>query len=177
MSHVDDKVIELARTALSFEFSGEHFYRHAAEMTRNASGKAMFLRLAEEDTDRMADLHSLFGTLIGKEEWQRLVAEESANTRSSKVIADMEAEVARRAHSVVADDSQALRLALEMERRLIQLFKELVSHTGDPEIIKLAGKMIEGECYQYDNLQAQLDSVINTGLWLDSPEFRMDAKF
>jgi rubrerythrin len=177
MSHIDDKVIELAHTALSFVYSGEHFYRHAAEMTRNASGKAMFLRLAEENADRMVDLHSLFSNLIGKEEWQRLVAEESVNTQSSKVTTEMEAEVERRGHSVVADDTQALRLAMEMERRLIHLLKELVSHTNDPEIIKLAGNMIEGECFQYDSFQAQLDSVLNTGLWLDSPEFRMDAKF
>ncbi len=177
MSHIDDKVIELARTALSFEFGGEHFFRHAAEMTRNANGKAMFLRLAEEDTDRMADLHSLFSNLIGNEEWQRLVAEESANAHPSVVVDAMEAEVARRGHGVVADDTQALRLAMELERRLIHLFKELSSHTDDFEIIQLVGKMIEGECYQYDNLQAQLDSVINTGLWLDMPEFRMDAKF
>jgi len=33
MSHVDDKVIELARAALSFEFSGEPFFRHAAALT------------------------------------------------------------------------------------------------------------------------------------------------
>ena len=177
MSHVDDKVIELARTALSFEFSGEHFFRHAAEMTRNASGKAMFLRLAEEETDRMEDLHSLFGNLIGREEWQRLVAEEAVNVHASKVIAEMEAEVAHRGHGVVADDTQALRLAMELERRLIHVFKDLASHTNDPEIIKLAGKMIEGEYFQYDNFQAQLDSVLNTGLWLDSPEFRMDGKF
>jgi rubrerythrin len=177
MSHVDDKVIELARTALSFEFSGEHFFRHAAEMTRNASGKAMFLRMAEEETDRMEELHSLFGNLIGREEWQRLVAEEAVNAHPSKVIAEMEAEVARRGHGVVADDTQALRLAMELERRLIHVFKDLASHTDDPEIIKLAGNMIEGEYFQYDNFQAQLDSVLNTGLWLDSPEFRMDGKF
>ena len=177
MSHVDDKVIELARTALSFEFSGEHFFRHAAEMTRNASGKAMFLRLAEEESDRMEDLHSLFGNLMGRDEWQRLVAEEAVNSHPSKVIAEMEAEVARRGHGVVADDTQALRLAMELERRLIHVFKDLASHTNDPEIIKLVGQMIEGEYFQYDNFQAQLDSVLNTGLWLDSPEFRMDGKF
>jgi rubrerythrin len=177
MSNVDDKVIELARTALSFEFGGEHFFRHAAEMTRNASGKAMFLRLAEEDSGRMEDLHNLFGNLIGKAEWQRLVAEEAANAHPSKVVDAMEAEVARRGHSVVADDTQALRLAMELERRLIHVFKDLVEHTSDSEIIKLVGKIIEGEFFQYDNFQAQLDSVLNTGLWLDSPEFRMDAKF
>jgi rubrerythrin len=89
----------------------------------------------------------------------------------------MEAEVARRGHGVVADDTQALRLAMELERRLIHVFKDLASHTADTDIIKLVGKMIEGECFQYDNFQAQLDSVLNSGLWLDQPEFRMDGKF
>ena len=177
MSHVDDKVIELARTALSFEFGGEHFFRHAAALTQNASGKAMFLRLADEDNDRMADMHNLFGTLMGNELWQQLVAEEAANAHPSKVVADMEAEITRRGHGVVADDTQALRLAMELERRIIHVYKDLAFKVNDQEIITLIGKIIEGECFQYDSLQAQLDSVINTGLWLDSPEFRMDGKF
>jgi rubrerythrin len=177
MSHIDDKVIELARTALSFEYGGEHFFRHAAGMTRNANGKAMFLRLAEEETDRMEDMRRLFSAIIGPEMWQRLAAEEKANAHPSHVVAVMEAEVAKRGHSVVADDTQALRLAMELERRVIQLFKDLVAHTNDHEVVKLAGKIIDGECFQYDNLQAQLDSVINTGMWLDKPEFRMDGKF
>lgn len=177
MSHVDDKVIELARAALSFEFSGEHFYRHAAEITRNASGKKMFQRLAKKDDGRMDDLTGLFGKIVGKEMWQSLVAEESKNTNPSIVVAQMDAEVERRGHGVVADDTQALRLAMELERRFIHVFKELVGHTTDQDIIKLADKILEGEFYRYDNLQAQLDSVLNTGLWLDTPEFRMDGKF
>jgi len=177
MSHVDDKVIELARTALSYEYGGEHFFRHAAEMTRNISGKTMFLRLAEEETDRMADMRLLFGAIIGDQLWLQLSCEESRNAHPSQVVAYMEAEVARRGHSVVADDTQALRLAMELERRFIQLFKETVAHTDDREVVALANKIIDGACFQYDNLQAQLDSVINTGMWLDKPEFRMDGKF
>ena len=177
MSHVDDKVIELARAALSFEFSGEHFYRHAPEMTRNASGKAMFLRLAQKDDERMADLTSMFGKIVGKDLWERLVAEEEKNTSPSIVIEQMDAEVKRRGHGVVADDTQALRLAMELERRFIHVFKDLVVHVTDKDIIKLADKILDGVFYKYDNLQAQLDSVLNTGLWLDMPEFRMDGKF
>ncbi len=177
MSHVDDKVIELARTALSFEFGGEHFFRHAAELTRNASGKAMFLRLADEDNDRMDDMHRLFGAIMGNDLWQQLVAEEAANAHPSKVVAEMETEVARRGHSVVADDTQALRMAMELERRVIHVYKDLAFQINDQDVLTLIGKIIEGECFQYDSLQAQLDSVINTGLWLDSPEFRMDGKY
>ncbi len=177
MSQVDDKIIELARAALSFEFRSEHFFRHAAVMTQNASGKKMFLRLANKDDERMDDLTRLFGKIVGNEVWVRLVAEAAAGIAPSVVVADMEAEVARRGHGAVADDTQALRLAMELVRRFIHVFKDLASHTTDKDIVKLADKILEGEFYRYDNLQAQLDSVLNTGLWLDMPEFRMDGKY
>ncbi len=177
MTHIDDKIIELARTALSFEYGEEHFYRHAAEVTENPGGKAMFLRLAEEEAGHMEDMHALFGALIGPEEWQRLAAEEVANAQPSQVVAEMETAVAHRSHMAVTDEAQVLRMAMEMERRVMNLFKKLSAHTKDPEIIKLIEKMIAEECSQYDALQAQMDSVLNVGLWLDQPEFRMDGRF
>jgi len=177
MTHIDDRVIELARTALSFEYGEEHFYRHAAEMTKNPGGKAMFLRLAQEEPRHMDDMHTLFSAIIGKDAWQRLAAEEAANAHPSKVIAEMEAAVAQRGMIAVADDTQALRMAMELERRVIHLLKDMSDHTQDPEIIELIGKMILEECSQYDALQAQLDSLLNVGLWLDTPEFRMDGKY
>ena len=177
MSHIDDQVIELARTALSFEYGGEHFYRHAAEITRNPRGKAMFLRLAEQETGRLDDLRTLFSAIIGADQWKRLAAEEAAKVNPSQVVNELEADIAQRGHGVVADDTQALRVGMDMERRAIHLFKELAAHTEDPVLINLINKMIEEESFQYDSLQSQLDSVLNVGLWLDAPEFRMDGKF
>jgi rubrerythrin len=89
----------------------------------------------------------------------------------------MEAAVARRGMIVVADDTQALRMAMELERRIIHLLKDLSEHTQDPDVLELIGKMTLEESSQYDALQAQLDSLLNVGLWLDTPEFRMDGKF
>jgi rubrerythrin len=77
----------------------------------------------------------------------------------------------------VADDTQALRIAMELERRIINLLKEMSEHTEDPAVIALISKMILEEDAQYDALQAQLDSLLNVGLWLDTPEFRMDGKY
>lgn len=177
MSHVDDKVIDLARNALSFEFSTEPFFRQAALMTRNESGKKMFLRLAKKDEERMADLTNLFSKIVGADMWQKLVAEAAARSTPSAVTASMEVDVARRGHGAVADDTQALRLAMELERRFIHVFKDLAVLTRDADIIELADKILEGAFFRYDNMQAQLDSVLNSGMWLDSPEFRMDGKF
>ncbi|MFZ2301698.1 MAG: ferritin family protein [Gallionella sp.] len=177
MTHIDDKIIELARTALSFEYGEEHFYRHAADMTKNPGGKAMFLRLAGEESDRVGDMHKLFGAVMGQELWQQLAAEEAANAHPSKVIAEMEVAVVNRGHAMLADDAQALRMAMELQRRIIHVFKDMSEHINDPDIVKLADKMIQEECSRYDILQAQLDSVQNVGLWLDTPEFRMDGRF
>lgn len=177
MAHIDDKIIELARTALSFEYGEEHFYRHAAEMTQNPGGKAMFLRLAEEGSGRMNDMHTLFSAIIGNDEWQRIAAEEAENAHPSRVIAEMEAAVAQRGMGAVADDAQALRMAMELERRVIHLLKDMSGHINDSDIIKLAEKMIQEECFQYDALQAQMDNILNVGIWLDTPEFRMDGKY
>jgi len=177
MTHIDDKVIELARTALSFEYGEEHFYRHAAELTRNPKGKAMFLRLAAEESSHMDDMHALFGTIIGQEEWQRIAAEEVANAHPSRIVAEMQAAVDQRGMIAVADDTQALRMAMELERRAINLLTEMATHFSDPAVLELINKMKQEECAQYDALQAQLDSLMNVGLWLDTPEFRMDGRF
>jgi len=177
MTHVDDKLIELAHTALSFEYGEERFYRHAAEMTRNPGGKAMLLRFADEESERIEDMHRLFGAVMGLELWQQLAAEEAANAHPSKVIAEMETAVTLRGHAALVDDAQAVRMAMELQRRIINVFKSMSEHVSDPDIVRLADKMIREECARYDALQAQLDSVQNVGLWLDTPEFRMDGRF
>lgn len=177
MSHVDDKVLELVRTALDLEYCGERLYRHWAEQTRNASGKAMFLRLAEAEKGHVEETHAIFSSILGEARWKQLAGEETGCQHPSLIVAELEAVVASRGHAEVADDTQALRMAMELERRAIHVFKEMADHTTDPEVLQVIGKVIEEEAFHYDNLQAQLDSVLNVGIWLDGTEFRMDAKF
>ena len=177
MTHVDDRVIELARTALAFEFGGEHFYRHAAEMTENARGKAMFLRLADEEKGHTEETHELFGALLGEELWQRILKEEEGKAHPSKLVDTLETNIVNRGHMVVADETHALRLAMELERKAIEFYEDLAKHTEDPGLLKLIRRMADEERFHYDILQSQLDSVLNVGLWLDQPEFRMDGKF
>ena len=125
----------------------------------------------------MDESHALFAALVGEEEWQRLSNPEAERAHPSQIVADLEATVLQRGHAVVADDTQALRMAMELERRAIEMFKEMANHTTDPAVIDLIGKLVQEECFHYDSLQAQLDSVLNVGMWLDQPEFRMDGKY
>lgn len=177
MSQINDKIVEFARTAVSFEIHGEHFYRHAAETTEHPRGKAMFLTLAEQKRAHMAEIGALFADIIGEHEWQRIQAEEAAHTHPSAIVAELEAAVAAHGHSAVADDAQALRLALELKRRVIRFLQDLAAHTEDAAVVEVINRLADEERYRYDFLQGQLDSVLNVGVWLDAPEFRVDARF
>jgi rubrerythrin len=177
MSQIDEHLVELVRSAIGLELNGEYFYKRAAEVTAHPKGKSMFLRLAEEEQGHVGELKELFAGLIGEAEWERINAEEAANPRVSPVISQLEAVMVARAHGDVADDTQALRLAMELERRAIAFFDGLKNATDDSVKIKMIAKMVDEEHYHYDFLQAQLDSVLNVGVWLDAPEFRMDGKF
>ena len=137
----------------------------------------MFLRLAEQERSHVGEIGALFTGLIGEDEWARVSAEEAASPRSSTVIAQLEAAILARGHSEVADDTQALRLAMELERRAILFFEGLRGRTDDPVKVNMIRHLIEEEHYHYDFLQAQLDSVLNVGIWLDTPEFRLDGRF
>lgn len=172
-----DNLVDLIRSAARLELDGRSFYRQAAVATSHPSGKRMFLRLADEEQNHFAELGALLASLVGESEWQRIVSEEAASTDKSPVIAQLETAISARGHSTVADDTQALRVAMELERRALSFFDGLKEHASDPMQLELLSKLAEEERFHYDLLQAQLDSLLNVGIWLDTPELRMDAKF
>jgi len=177
MSQVDENLVEIIRDAIGLELNGQYFYRRAAEATAHPKGKQMFLRLAEEEEGHIDEVGALFMSLIGEKEWQRINAEEAANPRTSPVITQLEAAVQARGHSEVADDTQALRLAMDLERRAVSFFEGLEKNATDSLQIEMIRKLADEERFHYDFLQSQLDSVLNVGLWLDMPEFRMDGRY
>ena len=66
---------------------------------------------------------------------------------------------------------------MNMERRAIRLYEGLRDRTPDPKVRALAERLVDEERFHYDLLQAQADSLMNVGIWLDKPEFRMDGKY
>lgn len=175
--HPSDELVDLIRSAIRLELDGRGFYRKASAATAHPSGKRMFLRLADEEQNHFAELGALLASLVGDSEWQRIAAEEASSTEKSPVVSQLETAISARGHGTVADDTQALRVAMELERQALSFFDGLREHTSDPMQLELINRLAEEERFHYDLLQAQLDSLLNVGIWLDAPEFRLDAKF
>jgi rubrerythrin len=172
-----DALIGLIRSAVRMELDGREFYRRAAGATAHPSGKRVFLRLAEDDKHHVAELRALFAELVGESEWKRIAAEEAESAQKCPVVAQLEAAVAARGRDTVADDTQALRIAMELERRALSFFDGLRAQAADPGQRELLQELADSARFHYDFLQTELDSVLNVGIWLDAPEFRLDGKF
>lgn len=177
MSQVETEMLEVIREALDLEMSAKRFYEHAASVTENEHGQMMFQRLAREEDDHMDAVGAIFESITGSDEWKEIARQEMQRAAPSPIVERLKAAVAERGGEERADDAEALRMAMDLERRAIRFFEELARKSRDPKIHELASKVADEEKFHYDMLQIQHDSVINTGFWLDDAEFRMDSKY
>ena len=173
MSKIDAPIKEFIEEALKLETNGQAFFNRAAEMTHNELGKKMFLRLASEEAKHLEHFSRLFSSVLHSEEWKKVVSRDRL-TGASPVIEELAARMKRPESK---GDIEALRMGMELELKAIDFFKLCAQKTKEPAAKEIFLKISEEEKFHYDLLQAQVDSLTDTGFWLDSSEFRMDGKF
>ena len=71
----------------------------------------------------------------------------------------------------------AMKDAIVLEINGRKFFNNAADDTDDPVAKKIFMEIFEEEKFHYDLLQAQHDSVTNSGFWLDGAEFQMDGKW
>lgn len=72
---------------------------------------------------------------------------------------------------------EALSIGMELEQKAINFFSSTVQDMSDSQAKEIFDKICDEERFHYDLLQAQYDSLTNSGFWLDSAEFKMDGKY
>ncbi len=66
---------------------------------------------------------------------------------------------------------------MDLETHAVRHFEAASRDTYDSVAKKMFREIAEEEKFHYDLLQAQHDSLTNSGFWFDSAEFRMDGKY
>ncbi len=173
MTQVDEGMKRFIEEAIKLEINGQAFFHHAAEATANSLGKKMFLRLAEEEVKHLEAFSRLFSSVLKSDDWKKLVEREKLGGPSA-VIEELAARM-KRAES--RSDLEALRIGMELELKAIEFFKGCARSSSDPAAKDIFEKISDEEKFHYDLLQAQHDSLTNSGFWLDSSEFMMDGKY
>lgn len=173
MAEISDQVLDVIREAIRLEINGRAFFLHAEVVTHNELGKRMFKRLAEDEVRHLDTFSQLFSEVISSDEWKRLVKEEELKG-PSPLIEELKSKLKK---GQKAGELQAISIGMELERNAVAFFKKSSKKATDPKAKQVFEKICEEEKLHYVLLQAQLDSVTNSGCWLDVAEFRMDGKF
>ena len=174
MTEISEKTIEAIKTAIQMEEDGYKYYMSAAEETNNEMGKAMFKQLAKDEMEHRRVFSAMFDQLADRSTWQKL-AEQTPGIPQVPVFKERAKELDQ--SKGMAEDANALRIGMENEKKSIEYYEKTALETNDKQARAIFNNIKEQEEYHYNLLQAELDSVMGTGFWFDTAEFRMDGKF
>lgn len=172
MSEISSKAVEAIKMAIQLEKDGHTFFEEAAKKTENKLGKKMFETLAKDEINHLHTFQKMFDTITGTGDWQQLA---QGLPKVGKVPI-FEEEIQKKA-DVNPTELDALRTAMDVERKAIDFFTKVVEETEDLLAKKIFIRIKEEEEYHYDLLQAQVDYLTKSGFWFDVAEFHMDAKY
>ena len=175
MTKISDQVLTVIKEAIKLEINGRAFFNHAAEVTHNELGKKMFKKLAQDENRHLDAFGELFSQVMGGEDWKKQVEQEELKG-DSPLIQGLNARMKKQKEEK-AGELEAISIGMDLERNAVNYFEKSASETTDPQAKQIFEKICEEERLHYNLLQAQYDSVTNSGFWLDVAEFRMDGKF
>lgn len=172
MESISSDVLNIIRAAIRLEINGKNFFDFASDETQNSLGKKMFKKLSNDEVQHLKVFSELFTEALNTDEWKRFVSNEEKN--ASTVIEELKSRVRR---SEGKGEQEALRIGMELEQKAIDFFEKSARETGNKKASEICKKICDEERWHFDLLQSQLDSLTNTGIWIDSAEFRMDGKY
>jgi rubrerythrin len=173
VEEISQQVEKAIKEALRLEVNGRNFFNHAAEITHNELGKKMFQKLAAEETKHIQAFSKLFSEILKETDWKKFVRDEELRGESTLIEKLKE----RMKGAEGKSETQALSIGMELEENAIQLFQKAAQEVDDVVAKEIFLSISEEEKFHYDLLQAQHDSLTNSGFWLDSAEFQMDGKY
>ncbi|MDH5468859.1 MAG: ferritin family protein [Candidatus Aminicenantes bacterium] len=173
MEEMSKQVENAIKEAIRLEVNGRNFFNHAAEITHNELGKKMFRKLAAEETKHIQAFSNLFSEILKETDWKKFVRDEELKGESTLIEKLKE----RMKGAEGKSETQALSIGMELEENAIRFFQKAAEEVADPVAKEIFLSISEEEKFHYDLLQAQHDSLTNSGFWLDSAEFQMDGKY
>ena len=116
---------------LAIERRGYTFYTNASQKTKNSSGRRMFQRLAAEESDHLRRLQQEHRSLLEKNQW--LKREPARLPLSRKIVEEIfpQKELLKIEVKDETSDIDALNIAMNLERRSHQFFKDFADHITD----------------------------------------------
>jgi rubrerythrin len=148
---------------LSIERRGYTFYINASKKTKVGSGRLMFQRLAAEESEHLRRLQDEYRSLLQKNGWLK---REPARLPVSRRMAEEvfpQKELLKIEVSDETTDVGALNIAMDLERRSHQFFKDFAGQISDDRGKKIFLEFAEDEESHLQALIAEYNKLASEG--------------
>lgn len=166
--------LKALKTALGIEDNGLITYLRFARETPNEFGKNMFIQLAIDEYEHRKALEKQYSGLMETGTTELIKLPQSIIEKIRPAIDPGRLKTIAKSS---LKDTDALKAALNLEKKAAEFFHQKAETMIEPEARELFQRLAVWEDSHYDLIQAELDSINNTGFWLGIPEFQMDGKF
>ncbi|NOY77171.1 MAG: ferritin family protein [Calditrichaeota bacterium] len=167
-----EEVYALLKNAIQLEKNGLETYLRYARQTQDLAGKNMFIVLANDEFDHMNLLEGILQKIEKDESLQDVKVDHSV---IETVIPKLRDKDVQTKGTEGQDQLSALRVAVDLERDSIKLYEAIRDKTDDPEVKRIAQRLVEMEDSHYQLIQAEIDSIMGMGMWFGFKEFDLNA--
>jgi rubrerythrin len=174
MANETEALIKALKTAIQIEDNGLETFLKFAKKTKDETGKNMFIQLALDEQQHRLILEKQLNKLVEEGQWVEVEVPKSTIEMVAPTIREKANRV--KGESGVGE-TEALNTALDLEKKTAAFFREQADAVNTVAAKDLFNRLAEWEDSHYDIIQAELDSINNTGFWFGIPEFQMDGKF
>jgi rubrerythrin len=150
---------EIVRAAIQLERDGRQFYLDVAEKASSALAKQMFESLADDEVRHIEWIEKLYPGVKSVEEINKGLYQ-----RLSKVFADMPEET-RRGAQLAESDADAINLAIQMEVKSRDTYRQWGEESDDEEVQTLCKALAGAEEYHKELLENTREYLSNSIDW------------
>ncbi len=174
MSQNIQQLSEILQTAIKVEINGYETFKKFAISTADEHGKKMFERLAADEIEHQQILETQLKRLKESGQWHPVIIPKS---KVENLLPAIREKQKRTKGQSGLGEVDALKAALDLEKKAAAFFREKADEVDDPEAKASFLRLAEWEDSHFELIQAELDHINNTGVWFGIPEFRMDGAF
>jgi len=171
MTELPEKMEDIIEFALQLEQDGLKMYRKFAEKSTDPFGKKTFEGLAEDELDHIALLQKIYGR-SGIKEIEKIVEQSKVEPvrQRFKTIFQLAGEEARQRTEADSSDTEAMRIAMDFEKRGYNIYKE-AEEKVEGKAEKAAFKHLTNmEKHHFELLQETFEYLNDTANWYQANE-------
>ncbi len=170
-----DFALSILRQAMGSELEGRALYLQAIERTEDELGQRMFRSLAQDEEEHLQILQVEYAAITGTGQWLDLEAAQKEELDPSLHLFPQEEEAIERLIPEDTSDLDALKIAMDFERRGYRLYEKAATETSDPTAQAIFRFLVKEESRHFALLDNARDYLANQGIWyfddLEKPFF------